>query len=173
MGRTLIDVDGQRFGRLVASNKVKKIGRAMCRLCYCDCGKKTWQATNHLTSGHTKSCGCLLGEFKKLPHGRAARNVVLDGYKRGAKSRGFCWRLSDKSFDTLTSASCYYCGSPPNNMRNTRRMNGAFVHSGIDRKDNSKGYTKKNCVSCCKICNRAKSGMGFDDFMSWIRRLQA
>jgi hypothetical protein len=40
---------------------------------------------------------------------------------------------------------CYYCKSQKENEVN-----------GIDRVDNSKGYTKDNCVSCCQFCNRMK-----------------
>ena len=29
----------------------------------------------------------------------------------------------------------------------------------LDRKDSIKGYTKENCVVCCKRCNRAKSNL--------------
>lgn len=51
--------------------------------------------------------------------------------------------------------------------------NGHFYFNGIDRVDNFKGYTLENSVPCCTICNRAKSNMLYDDFMSYIQRFKS
>ena len=40
------------------------------------------------------------------------------------------------------------------------------------RLDNYKGYTIDNCVSCCKICNRAKGSLPLETFQKWIERLK-
>jgi hypothetical protein len=58
------DITGQRFGRLTvvsrAANYVSPSGGKKARWnCACDCGKETVVVTNKLTSGYTKSCGCL------------------------------------------------------------------------------------------------------------------
>ena len=45
------------------------------------------------------------------------------------------------------------------------------MYNGIDRKDNNLGYTPKNVVPCCSVCNFAKKNMPFDAFMAWIARL--
>lgn len=53
------DISGQRFGKLTAiklSHQAKR--RRTFWLCLCDCGKYTTVDLSHLTSGHTKSCGC-------------------------------------------------------------------------------------------------------------------
>lgn len=169
MGRPVLDLDGQRFGRLVATDKLRKKGRVLQRLCICDCGNKTWQVSNHLTSGHTKSCGCLLGEFKKLAPGRAVRNQILDSYKRGARERGLKWELTDEEFDYYVAQNCHYCNRPPSTTRKARRMNGDFTYNGIDRMDNDEGYLPSNIVSCCQICNRAKHSLDMSDFLAWIK----
>lgn len=44
-----------------------------------------------------------------------------------------------------------------------------FYYQGIDRKDNLKGYSKENCVSCCKRCNRAKDVHNQASFLEWIK----
>lgn len=168
MGRPALALEGRRFGRLVVSDQIRRVGRAVQRLCYCECGKETWQIANHLTSGHTKSCGCLLGEFKKLGLGVAARNEVLDDYKRGAVKRGLEWSLADDEFDTLTSSECFYCHRLPSTSRTPRRLNGSFTYNGIDRLDNQRGYQSSNVVACCKICNRAKSDMTYEEFTNWL-----
>lgn len=53
------DLTGQRFGNLVCLEEVEK----MCATgkqwkCRCDCGNITIVSRNHLTQGHTQSCGC-------------------------------------------------------------------------------------------------------------------
>lgn len=54
-----VDIEGQRFGRLVA---LMDIGRGSSRetlwLCRCDCGAETTVPGSSLRSGHTMSCGC-------------------------------------------------------------------------------------------------------------------
>jgi len=169
MGRAL-DLHCQRFGHLIASNQLKVIAYrsrgSTVRLCYCDCGKETWVVTSKLRNGHTTSCGCR--KPRSLQPGRAARNQVLDGYRRGAKRRGLEWSLSNDEFDILTSACCWYCHMKPQTVCRQRGNNGSFLYNGIDRRDNTKGYTMDNCVTCCIICNRAKRDMSFEDFQRWL-----
>jgi hypothetical protein len=59
-------------------------------------------------------------------------------------------------FKNITSKSCYYCGKEGPN--------------GIDRVDNTVGYTKENCVSCCKHCNYVKGDLSLEDFKTWTKR---
>lgn len=64
-----------------------------------------------------------------------------------AKKRNISFDLSLEEYIKLIEENCFYC-------------NGYFgkveTQCGLDRKDNSKGYSVDNCVSCCTICNRAK-----------------
>ena len=55
----IIDLAGQRFGRLVALRACGrgKDGRVRW-LCICDCGRE-FEVGGGLRNGHTKSCGCL------------------------------------------------------------------------------------------------------------------
>ena len=56
-----IDLSGQRFGRLVALEAIRKNGIVYWK-CLCDCGGTTTTTCAKLKSGHTKSCGCLQRE---------------------------------------------------------------------------------------------------------------
>ena len=61
-----LDLTGKRFGKLVATApyaKTKKYGWKW--LCQCDCGRQTIHRVDHLTSGHTRSCGCEKIKFGK------------------------------------------------------------------------------------------------------------
>ena len=65
-----LDLSGARFGRLVAINRIPGMhnpGSSADRarwMCKCDCGNTTTVLTNYLTSGDTRSCGCLAKEIK-------------------------------------------------------------------------------------------------------------
>lgn len=60
MGRPLIDIKGQRFGRLIPTRHIYKTSLWVCR---CDCGKTHIAAGNSLRIGHVSSCGCLNSEL--------------------------------------------------------------------------------------------------------------
>ena len=57
------DLTGKIFNRLTVIKKadIKKSNRLTWH-CKCECGNEIDVITNHLTSGHTKSCGCLQKE---------------------------------------------------------------------------------------------------------------
>ena len=61
------DLTGQTFGKLTV---VSFVGRDKWRnatwLCKCECGTEKAVRGNLLTSGNTKSCGCITGHFKDL-----------------------------------------------------------------------------------------------------------
>ena len=63
-----IDLTGQRFGKLVVISEEEKRGEARMWKCKCDCGNDVVVMQRHLSSGHTKSCGCLRREAK-IKHG--------------------------------------------------------------------------------------------------------
>ena len=81
--------------------------------------------------------------------------VKLRIYKRGADARGLEFTLTLEEFKKFVQDKCHYCGSE-NSI-------------GIDRKDNAIGYTSKNSLSCCKICNFMKGTLKYQDFIRHIR----
>ena len=65
----IIDLSGQRFGRLVAIEYAGRIVnehgfRTSLWRCKCDCGKETIVRYPLLTTGNTRSCGCMEAENK-------------------------------------------------------------------------------------------------------------
>jgi len=171
-----------RFGRLIVVKrspiKTKNHSGVMWE-CVCDCGRQVTVPSGSLLSGNTKSCGCLqidnrLGNTsRQKPFGESMFLHVLGEYKRGAKKRGLVFELSNDEFKSITSKECYYCGHFPSTVRNFGWANGSFVFNGIDRKDNSIGYTIENCVPCCFVCNRAKGTLSVEEFVVWAKKLVA
>lgn len=59
----LVNLVGQRFGKLVVVEQAKSRCNGSTWVCECDCGNiKTYFASN-LKSGHCKSCGCNKGNI--------------------------------------------------------------------------------------------------------------
>jgi len=73
------DITNYRFGRLVALSKDKrtKYGGYYWK-CKCDCGKETVVLRNSLTSGATRSCGCL-GREASIKNGKANIKNIKEG----------------------------------------------------------------------------------------------
>lgn len=171
-------IPGERFGRLVVIKKdgvhIKPCGTKQSKyLCICDCGKYTSVLGQNLTNGNTKSCGCLSREIKKaklLPNNKGVINHIILQYKRHARDRGFDWQLSYEQVEKLINSPCYYCGAEKSNHKVTKNCKNGYDHNGIDRVDSKRGYTIDNVVSCCKICNIAKSNMDQKDFIEWLQR---
>jgi len=57
-----IDLINQQFGKLLVKEKIIINNKTKWR-CLCNCGKEVFVSTGNLTSGHTKSCGCLQKEI--------------------------------------------------------------------------------------------------------------
>jgi hypothetical protein len=147
--------------------------------CHCICGFDFKSRTDAIKSGATKSCGCLTGDFisekNKLSNNLGAINLVKRHYKNNAAKRKLLFKLSDKEFENFISDNCYYCGSSPKLTKFTssahNRRDKEIAYNGIDRINNSIGYTSDNCVTCCTICNGAKSDLSFEEFKDWIQKI--
>jgi hypothetical protein len=128
-----------------------------------------------LTRGTTNSCGCLFkeiaGTYHKLPFGEAAFNDLCARYKLSALERNLDFNLSIDEIRHLTKQDCYYCGISPYRTHKVNKRVGEYIYNGIDRIDNTIGYTVENCVSCCYICNRMKHAMAHIEFIQHIERI--
>ena len=97
-----------------------------------------------------------------------ARNDLLCSYKAGARVRKLEWSLSCEQFTSLIKMNCHYCGAPPFGVRVRRGDKNLYLFTGIDRRDNTIGYTPENVLPCCKICNRAKLNLSYEEFSSYL-----
>lgn len=74
-----------------------------------------------------------------------------------AKEKNLDINLSYEDFKKLKLEDCHYCGVSELLLRfycEVMNINTPFMT--IDRKNNSKGYTKDNCVTACFLCNKIK-----------------
>lgn len=149
-------------------------------MCKCDCGKEVPVKPAHLNIGKTKSCGCSSAKFwaekNYKPNFEAAKNRLMRNYKRNALMRNYEFSLSKEEFEKLLTGNCFYCGIEPVGENRPPRAykyveNVIFKYNGVDRYDNTKGYTVNNCVSCCFTCNRAKLDMSVEQWTAWLQRI--
>lgn len=139
----------------------------------CDCGCTKVILGSGVVSGNTKSCGCFGHEVRKaklLPNNRGVISHLILQYKRHAARRRLQFDLGYDEFAQIIKQPCHYCGLPPSNNKITKNCAG-FLYSGIDRIDSARGYTSGNVVAACAQCNKAKRDLGYDEFLSWVRRV--
>jgi hypothetical protein len=160
---------GDVFGRLTVVERVKVDGTWRYQ-CQCSCGGSTVTYGWCLKKGASHSCGCVRSE-KGLESGRAGLLIALRDYRRGARRRGLVFDLTEGEFTSLVTMPCHYCGVAPFRVVHSPTEYGRFRCGGIDRVDNALGYTHGNCVPACTQCNRAKSNLAADDFLSKTMRI--
>ena len=143
-------------------------------ICKCDCGTIKSVQGSLLVSGNTKSCGCLRKETRKLnlfPNHRGVINQIILGYKRHAVGRNLKFELTFEEVSNLITKPCHYCGEEASNTKITKNCKEGFKYNGIDRINSKIGYESGNVVSCCSICNTAKSNLTQHDFLRWVNKI--
>lgn len=182
MARPPIDILNQRFGRLLAKKFLHIRNHLAIWECICDCGKILPVRGSSLRSGHTTSCGCAVKETAarrctKEP-GFSGFTRLWNGYRLNAKSRRLVFELTKDEFRHIISSRCVYCNMPPSAksfcyglMSEASQANSVYIYNGVDRLDNTLGYTIANAVACCSDCNLAKRDQTVEEFLAWVNRL--
>jgi len=184
------DFTGMVYGRLtVVKRFANDSQRRSCWECICECGKVVVVKGGNLTSGNTRSCGCLLFESRVASGINNRKRSIKDStiysvyslFGRSAKKRGHEFSLTENEFMNIASMPCSYCGATPKEAiyqherlhRNVKKiMSGVFIH-GIDRIDNKLGYINGNLAPCCGDCNRSKGKLTVTEFKSLVARQHA
>lgn len=157
---------GDRYGNLTVVSYIKnpKAPSKSIIECICDCGNTTNRCYADLNKTKSPSCGC----NRSLPDQTAHKNLVFYHYKKRAKKYNVEFLIDRKTFENLISKNCFYCSVPPSNRISESNPN-PFYYNGLDRVDNTKGYTSENCVPCCKVCNIAKNDRSYTQYIEWIK----
>lgn len=173
MSKKIKDLTGQRFRRLLViedSGKRNKWGKAMWR-CKCDCGNMVTIYSGSLSSGHTKSCGCLNREMASI-RCRARNNNLKHGDARQGritKLYGVWTGMKERCSNSLGWAYKYYGGKGISICDEWKEYtpfkiwalnNGYDIGLTIDRIDNNDNYRPGNCQWITQAENTIKDHLG-------------
>lgn len=84
----------------------------------------------------------------------ARKASSYEDVERGAAKRKLAFELTNHQYQKIRRKPCHYCG-----LHSKR-------HIGIDRLDNSQGYTCVNSRPCCTACNMMKYKYSRDSFVA-------
>lgn len=152
MGRTTIDLTGQRFGRLTVLTREPRApgtqGQARW-LCKCDCGSIKTVGSSALRHGLTRSCGCLLHDTliaRNTTHGLAPRTEKPRAYSSWANMIRRCTHVNDPRYPEWGGRGITVCErwlEFPNFLAD---MGERPPGTSIDRVDNNGDYEPGNCI---------------------------
>ena len=101
--------------------------------------------------------GARKGEYNARWQG-GAKLYKLSAYRTSAKKKGQEFKLEMTDVMKLWQQPCHYCGAEIETI-------------GIDRVDNSGGYTIGNVVPCCSKCNYMKNSTSVNDFLEHVKKI--
>jgi 5-methylcytosine-specific restriction endonuclease McrA len=166
---------GDKINRLTVTGWTYRDNRLLA-VCRCQCGGIVIRPRAKITSGESKSCGCLREQtVRRYDNGDAVRYKIFKQYQRAAAKRELVFELKETEVHQLLESPCSYCGvTPTRRATETTRAKlklkeDSLLVNGIDRIDNSLGYTKSNSVACCWQCNRAKGARPLGEFLTWAK----
>lgn len=177
-----MNLTGTVFGRLTALYPTdKRVNSNIVWHCKCSCGKECDVTQYHLTSGTTKSCGCLRRELhiaRRLKWDTPEKRSLISKYEN-MMSR--CYNPNVRSYKHYGGRGIYVCDE----WRNSKE---AFVDWGlasgyregltIDRIDDNGPYSPSNCrwANIQQQCENRRTNVFLtvdgvtDTITSWARK---
>jgi hypothetical protein len=153
------DLTGKSFGKLfvVAELLHKDVNGTHRRwLCLCiGCGDHVVVLSANLKSKLHPKRSCVKCNDKrhnmKRPYESSYNRLVWSAAKQSHSLK-----LTYEEFLEFTKTlECHYCGEQLVWNKHLGSIQGSRGYN-LDRKDNSLGYSKENCVVCCVFCNFTK-----------------
>lgn len=149
----LIDLTGQRYGRLTVLKRVGLKNSSATWLCRCDCGNEKVVAAHPLREGKIQSCGCLRLErlrAKMVKHGGTIKGKEERLYNtlKGMKRR--CYSKNFKGYPQYGGRGIKVCDewlgkNGYEKFREWAMSNGYRDDLTIDRIDVNGNYEPSNC----------------------------
>ena len=169
------DMISKKFNRLTVTKRspLSTKGNQLWE-CICVCGNVNVVRTYDLRSGRIRSCGCTRMRPKYNESDAVAMARYVQGsYKRNAIVRKLEYGLTFEELQALIYSPCVYCKATGTSLQKPKisrlsKSRSAVPYNGIDRVDNTRGYTSGNVVTCCKTCNVAKNNQTHENFLKWV-----
>ena len=147
MAKALIIENGKRFNMLTVLNEEERHKKQRQFLCECDCGDIRIHKLILLTSGQSKSCGCLRKKTfidRNTSHGKS--RTKLNAVWQSMKQR--CYNTNNMNYTYYGGRGISVCDEWRNSMidfYNWAINNGYKEGLSIDREDVNGNYEPSNC----------------------------
>jgi hypothetical protein len=118
----------------------------------CKCGTEFDSLTQDLKRSECRGCW-------NISHRKRPFESLYNAFVQKASKRYEVTITYAEFVEFTVTKSCYYCDHPVEWLEWQTRKKGKLYRGhvyNLDRTDNSIGYTKENCVVCCKRCNFGK-----------------
>jgi len=135
-------------------------------LCICECGNRVKVTLNNLRKGHTKSCGCLAREEiirRSTVHGMYG----TPAYKSWVGAKARCYNPRNKEYKNYGGRGIKFCERWEKFKNFLADMGQRPSGLTLDRINNDKGYSKKNCRWATR---KEQANNRRNDNMIWNKR---
>ena len=151
-GHKMVNIEGNRYGRLVVVSYYGYENGLDRWKCKCDCGNETIVPRHALESGNTTSCGCYKRQrtiethYKHGGYKDRLYGVWIDIKKR-------CYNENERSYKDYGGRGIEMCDEWKNDYKNFKNWaisagydeNAGYMECTIDRIDVNGNYCPENC----------------------------
>lgn len=139
------DLTNKRFGKLLVTSRAEndKYGNSRWN-CTCDCGNKKTIVGYCLTTGITKSCGCLAKENHRRTHNQSDTKL----FRVWQYMKGRCYNTNNTAYKYYGGRGICVCDEWKNSFESFQKWsiaNGYSENLTIDRIDSDGNYSPDNC----------------------------
>lgn len=153
-----LDLTNKKFGRLTALKKIdkNKFGKILWD-CECECGNHCICIASELQCGKRVSCGCGMSKTKSEIYGWLGMGDT-NFYKNWQNMRNRCYKKDNKAYNNYGGRGIKICDEwigengfnnfynwAINSGYNNEKLPSGYNKLTLDRIDNSKDYSPKNC----------------------------
>jgi hypothetical protein len=153
--KAINDLEGKIFGKLTVIKESKNEKGKKVWLCKCECGNTHTASGSDLTSGHTRSCGCLRKESK-------VGYQIFDEYVIGTTFNGDTFSISIQDYELIKHCNWFtdkdgYFVTSVNNVRTsmTHMILNPSKSEVIDHIDHDVSNNRRENLRVCSLSENA------------------